>query len=728
MPVNDSLASEQWTRFQYCRDRGHLEFINKADRCDRFFAGDQWLQADLNALALQRRPAITINKIISTLGTLFGEQIYNRSETIFRPASGATPETAEILTKVFKQVSQNNQLPWVRSELFADGVIRSRGFIDMRLDFTDSMIGELAIENLNSKNVVIDPDAEEYDPDKWNDVFTTKWVTPQDVAIMFSEDDAEYLKIKDGSSFPYGYDSIERVRDRFGGALPLTGYYGVTEPHGLRRNVRLLDRQYRRLDKQLHFVDIKTGDMRPIPASWDRNRIAAVLEKTGGRVSTTKKLVKRIRWTVTADNVVLHDDWSPYRHFTVIPYFPYFRYGRTIGLVENLLGPQELLNKVSSQELHVINTTANSGWKIKAGALQNMSIEELEMKGATTGLVLELDDVASAEKIQPNNTPQGLDRLSYKAEEHIKGISNISDSMQGFDREDVAAKAIQAKQSRGSINMTKVMDNLERTDYIIARNALDIIQEFYTEPRILNITHDDLLMESETIEVNTVSEATGEIVNDLTLGEYSIVITSTPFRATLEDSQFEQAMAMKEKGVAIPDDILIENSRLQRKSEIVKRMQGDQNSPEAQAERKLQMRAKEAEVATMEAEASQKQADAQLKAAKTKQALAQIEQEDARIQIEAASAPGNTAEAEIELENRKTDAEINRDERKFQHEVSLEERKHELEAQSKQQDMALKADMHEHQKQISQQQADNAQYESEAAEFNAQSADKGESE
>ena len=729
MPVNDSLASEQWTRFQYCRDRGHLEFINKADKCDRFFAGEQWNQADLNALALQRRPAITINKIISTLGTLFGEQIYNRSETIFRPSSGATPELAEVLTKVFKQVSQNNQLPWVRSELFADGVIRSRGFLDMRLDFTDSMLGELRIENLNSKNVVIDPDAEEYDPDKWNDVFTTKWVTPQDVSILYSEDDAEYLKIKDGSSFPYGYDSIERVRDRFGGVLPLAGYYGVTEPHGLRRNVRLLDRQYRRLDKQLHFVDIKTGDMRPVPESWDRNKIAAVLEKAGGRVSTTKKLVKRIRWTVTADNVVLHDDWSPYKHFTVIPYFPYFRYGRTIGLVENLLGPQELLNKVSSQELHVVNTTANSGWKIKAGALQNMSIEELEMKGATTGLVLELDDVTSAEKIQPNNTPQGLDRLSYKAEEHIKGISNISDSMQGFDREDVAAKAIQAKQSRGSINMTKVMDNLERTDYIIARNALDIIQGFYTAPRLLNIPPDALLMERATLEVNTVDEATGEIVNDLTLGEYSIVITSTPYRATLEDSQFEQAMTMKEKGVAIPDDVLIENSRLQRKSEIVKRMQGDQNSPEAQAQRQLQMRAQEAEVSKLESEAMQKQADAQLKAAKTKQALAQIEQEDARIQIEAQQAQSAGGEAQVELEGRKTDAKIAQDERKFQHEASLQERKFELEAQSKQQDMALKADMHEHQKQISQQQADDAQYESEAAEFNAQNAPKkGESE
>ena len=710
MPVNDALASEQWTRFQYCRDRGHLEFINKADKCEKFFAGDQWLQADLNALQLQRRPALTINKIISTLGTLFGEQIYNRSETIFRPASGATAETAEALTKVFKQISQNNQLPWARSELFADGVIRSRGFVDIRLDFTDSMQGEVRIENLNSKNVVIDPDAEEYDPDRWMDCFITKWVTPQDIAVLYSEDDAEYLKIKDGSSFPYGYDSIERVRDRFGGVLPLAGYYGVHEPHGIRRNVRLLERQYRRLDKQLHFVDVTSGDMRAIPQDWDRNRIAQVVEKARGRVSVTKKLVKRIRWTVTADNVVLHDDWSPYKHFTPVPYFPYFRYGRTIGLVENLLGPQELLNKTSSQELHVVNTTANSGWKLKAGALKNMSIEELEQKGATTGLVLELDDVAAAEKIQPNATPQGLDRLSYKAEEHIKTISNISDSMQGFDREDVAAKAIQAKQSRGSINMTKVMDNLERSDFLVARNVLDIVQEYYTEPRLLHITHDDLLQQPETLEVNTYDEALNEITNDLTIGEYSIIITSQPFRATLEDSQFEQGMAMREAGIQLPDDILIENSRLQRKSEIVKRLQAAQNSPEAQQKAQLEMRNMEAAVAVAEAEAQQKAADAQLKLAKTKSEIASIEQENARITLEAkfvdAEGGGAAEAAKMQVEEQKAGHKMDLEERQFQHKQSLAEREMALKEEGHAREQARADDMHEHQKVISSKQAD----------------------
>jgi len=715
MPVNDAIAQEQWVRFQYCRDRGHLDFIQKADKCDKFFVGEQWEVTDLNALTIARRPALTINKIISTLGTVMGEQIYNRSEILFRPAAGASPETAEALTKVWMQIAHNNQLPWRRSELFADGAIRSRGFLDVRLDFTDSMQGEVRIDNLNSKNVVIDPDAEEYDSDSWNDVFITKWMTPQDISVIYSEDDGEYLKDKDGSAFPYGYDSIERVRDRFGGVLPLAGYYGVIEPHGVRRNVRVLDRQYRRLDKQLHFVDIKTGDMRPIPESWDRNKIASVLEKSQGQLSTTKKLVKRVRWTVTADSVVLHDDWSPYKHFTVVPYFPYFRYGRTVGIVENLIGPQEMLNKVSSQELHVVNTTANSGWKLKAGSLKNMSVEELETKGATTGLVLELDDINSAEKITPNATPQGLDRLSYKAEEHIKGISNVNDAMQGFSREDVAAKAIQTNSQRGSMNMTKVMDNLERSDFILARNVLDIVQEYYTEERLVNITHDDILKEPETLTVNQTDPTTGEITNDLTIGEYSIIISSQPYRASLEDSQFDQVMAMREQGVQIPDSVIIEASRLMRKAEVLKQMQGDVDSPEAQRKKALEDRMHEAEVSTMEAEAIVKNADARLKAAKTERELALIEVDAAKVGIAAQSAQDGGEDPDAAREQQEREFALQQD--KHEHEKSLKER-----------EFALKQDAHEHDKAMREQEAVQAAQERRAAAFAQSSQPQGDSE
>lgn len=632
MPVNTKVAQDQWLRFRWNAENGHYKFIKKADMCDKFFIGEQWDENDLQLLKAQRRPALTINKIISTVATIMGEQIYNRSEVLYRPAAGADAKTADAMSKVWMQISQNNQLPWIRSDIFADGIIRSRGFYDVRLDFNDSMQGEVRITNLNSKNVVIDPDAEDYDPDTWNDVFITKWLTIEDIALLYSEEDAKILAGTMSGLEPYSYDSLEQYRDTFGGTGLDNDRYAYTglNDEAARRNVRVLERQHRVLTTQKHFVDVVTGDTRPVPDNWDQAKINKVIELSGNTIKVIKKKVKRIRWTVTADSVVLHDDWSPYKHFTVVPFFPYFIHGQTVGIVENLISSQELLNKASSQELHVINTTANSGWKLKTGALQNMTIEELEISGSQTGLVLELDEVANAEKITPNSVPSGLDRVSSKAEEHIKTISNVSDSMQGFDREDVAAKAIAYKQQRGSINLTKVIDNLERTDWILARNVTDLIQSYYSEERVIKITNDDVTRASEEIVVNRYDPEQGKYINDLTMGEYTLVVTSTPFRASMEDSQFEQALALRELGVPIPDSVLIENSRMQRRSEILEEIQSEANSEAAIAAAELDRRTKEAEAAKLEAEVNDKAADVQLK-----QARAATEMQQAQLDPEA---------------------------------------------------------------------------------------------
>ena len=617
MPVNTELADKIWLRYAYCRDNGHTKFVEKADKCDRFFIGDQWDPTDRALLEANRRPVLTINKIISTVSNVMGEQIYNRAETTFRPRAKASAETADVLSKVYKQISDNNQLDWKRSDLFADGIIRSRGFLDVRIEYGDNAQGEVKIENLNSKNVIIDPDGEEYDPDTWGDVFTSKWVTPDDIEVLYSKADADLLRSKGGGTFEYGYDSVQNSRERFGDSLTHPSPTSHDEP-GTARTVRLIERQYRQLDRQKHFLSPTTGDMRSVPDSFDPDRVAYFTRVYGFRVIS--KLVRRIRWTVVADNIVLHDDWSPYKHLSVVPYFPYFRYGTTVGLVENLMGSQELLNKVSSQELHVVNTTANSGYKVKAGALTNMTVAELEQKGAQTGLVIEVngDPDKDVQKITPNAVPSGLDRISYKAEEHIKTISGVSDSMQGFDREDVAAKAIQAKRQAGNTNLVKPMDSLTRSDYILARNVIDLVQEFYTEPRIMTITKDEATGETETFEVNTPNED-GSILNDLTMGEYGVVVSSVPRRETMEDSQFEQAVSLREMGIALPDSVLIDSSRLVGKKDIIKQMEAANQSPEALARKELEQRGMSAEVAKTEAETSQKAADTTLKHAKAQE-------------------------------------------------------------------------------------------------------------
>lgn len=674
MPLNAQVARQQWLRYTYVRDTGHLDFVEKARRCENLFAGDHWDPHDRMALRDARRPGLTINKVLGTLSSILGEQIDLRTEIAYKARYGAPNDSADTLTKLFRFISDKNQLNYLRSEMFADGSITSRGYLDARMDFDNSVTGDVKISLINPKNVLPDPDAYDYDPDTWNDVIITRWMTADDIEYLYNAQDAEELRIKSTSSWAYGYDSIDRMRDRFAGSGPL-GLYVTDDMKNVARMIRVIERQYRKLDKMKYFIDVKTGDRRRVPDSWDRDRIAMFVEQMQGRVITDDHVGHRIRWVVTADDYVLHDDWSPYKHFTVIPYFPYFRYGRTIGLVENLIDPQELLNKSTSQELHAINTMANSGWVMKRNNLVNMTPDELEQWGAKSGLVLEVEDIQQIQKIQPNQIPQGLSDLSRKGESFIKAVSMRGDAQTGMARADVSADQIDAQKANSDIGLRKPLENLTRSDFFLARHVLAMVQDYYTDPRIMNIAHNDLTGETQQVSINWPDPTSGEITNDITLGDYDVNVVSQAVKQTLEDTQFQQAVSLrKDLGIQIPDEFLIENSNLINKGALVKAIMDARNSEAAQMQQKMQQLGGQLQVSNLKAEGSRLEADAVLKRAKAAHTLAQT-------QNEAAGEPD--AQAQMQLEQEKHTQEMNLSQQKHEQELQHEREKHQMEQQAK---------------------------------------------
>lgn len=674
MPINTKVAEVQWQRYTFMRDTGHMQYVDKSNRCNNFVLGEQWQEEDMRELREARRPALTINKTLGTLASIVGEQIDLRTEIAFKARYGAPSGNADTLTKVFRFISDKNQLPWVRTNMFIDGGITSRGFVDIRMNFDHSITGDVQISSINPKNVIIDPDSDEYDPDKWNDVIVTKWMTADDIEYLYNKKDADALRTRTSSSWTYGYDSIDRQRDRFGGQ-GIIGSYTTEDMQGVSRMIRVIDRQYRKLDKIVYAVNVMTGDRKEIPKSWDRNKIAQFAEQAQGRYQVIDSVGHRVRWTVTADEFVLHDDWSPYKHFTVVPYFPYFIYGRTSGFVEHLLSPQELLNKTTSQELHVINTTANSGWMTKVGNIKNLTPDELEQWGSKTGLVLEVDDISQTEKITPNQIPSGLDRLSVKSEGYIKSVSGRGDAQMGMARADVSADQIEAQTQNGNQGLRWSLDNLRRTDWIIARNVLDLVQEFYTDPRIMNITHNDLTGEQTEVKINWPDPATGEIQGDISMGEYDFVVTAQQERQTLEQTQFDQAVYLREKlGVKIPDEFLIENSNLINKTGMVAALKQAAQSPAAQLQEQNAVLQQQLGTAELKAKTSKEEADALLKRAKAAKEMANVQE----------IANGDpTAEKEMELKQRQHDQEMEHDRQKHSQEMQMEREKHQLEQQTK---------------------------------------------
>ncbi len=602
MATDYTTIQEQMDRYSYCRDEGGLKYQKKARLCEDFFAGDQWDEETKNKLALVRRPALTLNKTLPSLMVMFAEQLKNRASVNFVPKQQGTQSTANALNKLWIHTATSNKLKWVESQVFDDGIITGRGFYDVRMNFDEHVLGNVSIQHINPMNVLIDPDAEEYDPDKWNDVFYSKWLSPDEIGRIYGVEKGKAVKQFNYDTYPMGYDYFDVRPDTFGGTEDIRtqeNYLSTSEEY--RKRLRVIERQYKVRQNQEHFIDLESGDLSVVPAGMPKEKIQAILSEF--EVDIIKRPVDVYKWTVTCGDVVLHNEESPYKHFTILPFFPIFRRGATIGMVENMIDPQQLYNKSRSQELHVINTSANSGWKVKKGAVLNMTTEELEQRGAETGLVVELTDVNDLEKITPNQIPTGLDRVSQIAGEDIKEISMASDSMRGFDREDVAAKAIQAKQQVGGKNFAKIMDNLAHTRTLLAGRVLDLWQTFYTTERQFQITGESLRAESEQLVINQPQEqmpgpgapqqeqgAPPGILNDITVGRYDVTVTTIPDRDTMQQTQLEQAIQLKELGVPIPDRMLIQNSTLEDKEELIDELY---NNPDPAQEQMRQAEAQE---------------------------------------------------------------------------------------------------------------------------------------
>ena len=637
------IAINQFERYERARDNGHLDYIETAKKCDAFYRGNQWDAADVATLDDEGRPALTINTILPTVNTVLGEQSTRRAEITFKPRGAGNQQIADVLTKLYLQISDNNKLHWLESQVFADGLIQDRGYFDVRIDFTDHIQGEVRISTKDPLDILIDPDAKEYDPKTWNEIFETKWMSLDQIEEQYGQKEADRLRVAAEYGNTMGQDSVEYEETRYGDTYTGVEYNqgSTTNPEENRqlRAVRVIERQYYQLKECTYYVDRVTGDMRVVPGNWGKRKLQKFADDYGLDILTRQD--RKVRWTVTADKVVLFDDWSPYDCFTIVPYFPYWRRGRPFGMVRNLISPQEQLNKISSQELHIVNTTANSGWIVENGSLNGMTADDLEEHGAETGLVLEYNRGSSPPaKIPPNQIPTGLDRISQKAAANIKQISGISDAMLGTDSPEVSGVAIQAKQNRGALMIQVPLDNLQKTRQYLAEHILRVVQQYYTEERLIQITDESDPMKPEMpIVVNQVTPE-GDIINDLTLGEYKVVVGTMPTRDNFDEVQFAEAIQLRQVGVPIPDDLIVDYSHMAKKGEIARRiriMQGMEPPSEEQAQiQQFQAEAEikkiQLEIAKMEAEVQNLQSLSQLNMAKAQESAADPQLKVAELQ------------------------------------------------------------------------------------------------
>lgn len=575
----NETAKHQYENYRYCIDNGHLDWLNKAEACFNFWRSRQWDEAIKAQREREGRPAFTFNIIESLVRAMKGIQRALRNDVRFAPVLNASNESALIQDALWMHIQNQNNLDFLEADIYEKGLIMSRAFYEVRVSTDKSVYGDVTIKGRRSRDIILDPSTDEYDPDDWPQVIDRRWVSSADVQQLYGKEKAK-------AAMAYGAPNYFEFEDAmFSDDLMRQPYFarGQMEESEYAKAMLLLSRQYNVYKNKDVFINLQTGETKEIPESWEHNRVSSVIERANqlspNSIGTINRKVKTIRWCVTCNDEVMHESDSPYSHFTIVPYFPTFVEGETMGAVETLVDPQQLYNLMTNSEIHIVASTANSGYKVKTGSMKNMTPQELERNGARTGLVIEMTDINDIEKFQPSQLPAGHDRLSAKSEQLMRNMAGVSNSGRGFSRDDASGDKVMQDQAAMDINSASWLSNLHRTKHLLAQRVLDCVQAHYDGHREFMITSGSVFApKSKTVSIND-----GSFVNDVTSGQYTTVLVPSPARTSLSIEDFELVMKLRtEAGIMFPDELLIELSPASNKAALIQALDG-QSSERAKA-------------------------------------------------------------------------------------------------------------------------------------------------
>jgi hypothetical protein len=609
----DTLAA-QWDSFDRAAqgtrkwaDGDRTFHIPGARMCLEFLRGRQWSLADIQARAAEGRPIITLNRIKPIVQACKGYYRSNRYELRYMPGVDGTgqPEISTILTKLSKATDEVNKSKWVDANVFDDGIGSGRGFWDIRLDFTRNVMGEIAERRINPFMVHLDPEADEYDPDTWNEVTVEHWLTYDDLVATYGMKLASMIKPLEsinaratGLSItnagedvtdiqPPTYfgqyaslmDGANEIRLSQGPALVFSDHWNAT-----RRMFRVLDRQHYRRVKSTRMIDRASGAFRILPYDWKEEDIRMAvqqMEARGVEVMIDQAVSRRVRWTVSCLDVLLYDEWSPYSTFTTIPFFPAFEGGATRGLIHDLIDPQREVNAKRSAEMHFLATAANPGWQWPEGSLSDDQKTNMRLNGAKPGFKLEYRVVsgASPARIQPSTPPLAWSRAEEKASNDIEDLAGFNKSAMGQLDRVQSGRAIEARQRAAIAGLEPYFDAMALSKELVGRKRLELYQNFYTEERIVTLTIKDQKV-PEKIVINQ-QNAVGEIVNGISEGTFSANVDLVPISKSYEDGVLQEALELKKLDpAAISSRRIIQLSGLPGKEEILEEIdEAAKNAP-----------------------------------------------------------------------------------------------------------------------------------------------------
>lgn len=517
-------------------------FWSEADLDSRFKAGDQSLWNDVYGnLPAFRRRVFNFNRIRRVCNMITGYQRRNRKSSIAIPIENSDQQTADQFTKILIWAMQKDNTLDTVSQAYDGAVTTGMNLLSVWMDYREDPInGDMRVDNMSYNGYLIDPFFRKHDLSDCNYIWTRKWLTKVQIKSLLPDRKNDIDKL-------YGRGN----RDGKFQFMPESYNYGM-------KDLLTYDEYwYRDYRSQKLLVDVKTGET----MEWKGlDEDLDLFLSQFPEITVIDNEVQTTKLAIVVQGVVMYHGPNPmgidpYPFVPVLGYYepqlPYFPW-RIQGVVRGLRDSQFLYNRRKVIELDILESQINSGWKYKADSLVNP--KDVFLEGQGRGLALKKDaQMTDAEQIQPPQVPPSMIELSKILGEEIQQISGVNEELLGSADDDKAGILSMLRQGAGLTTLQTLFDQLDYSQKMLGRLFLDLIQSNFSPGKINRI----------------IGEPPSQQFYSKAFGKYDVAIEEGTNTPTQKQMQFQQLIALKELGLPIPTNVLLEASTLQNKDELV---------------------------------------------------------------------------------------------------------------------------------------------------------------
>lgn len=480
----------------------------------KFSAGDQWPAFIQVQRELEHRPCLTINKTDAFIRQVVNEMRQQRPQVTAHPVSGgANKKKAEIIEGLLRHIQVNSGAD-VAYDTAADFQVRMGwGYFRLMARYVreDSFDQELYIERVrNPFSVYFDPNS-----------------------IAPAGEDAQFCIISeliDKKKFQRKYPKAKWVDFRQLGDGD-DKHIWATE-----KEARIAE--YYVIDKVKDTLCMLSNGRTEYKSQIDYD----LLQQLGVTIASERETVRRqLKWYKMTALEVLEERELPGRFIPVFPVYgaEYDIEGKVIryGMVRALQDPQRMYNFWRTAETEVVALAPKAPWLVAEGQIEGYedvwnaanqkSYAYLPYKPVNTDTGQALPPPM---RLPPQGMPAAQINAAMGASEDMKAVAGMFDPALGANGTETSGIMVQRRQRQSDMSNFHFYDNFCRTLKHLGRVILELLPHYYDTERIIRIIGVDGMPSTVTIN-KKVSDEMGvikEIENDVTTGEYDIVIDTGP--------------------------------------------------------------------------------------------------------------------------------------------------------------------------------------------------------